>query len=45
MIDIIYNELFILGNEVIFYTFLGVISLIILITIILVIKEVRNAHK
>lgn len=45
MIDIIYNELFILGNGVIFYTFLGVISLIMLITIILVIKEVRNANK
>ena len=42
----IFNKYLIFGNETIFYTFLGIISIIILITIFLIIKEVKkNEYK
>jgi len=42
----IFNKYLIFGNEIILYTFLGIMSLIILITIFLIIKEVKkNEYK
>ena len=41
----IFNKLFIAGNEYLFYTFLGIIIVIIVATIFLVIKEVHNDNK
>lgn len=40
MIDYYYNDVFIRNNELVFYIFIGVMLLIMLITLILVIKEV-----
>ena len=45
MISVIYDDFYIRNHEIIFYTFIGVIVLIILLTIIFVLKEVKNVNK
>lgn len=45
MIKWIYNSFFIKDNEVLFYVYLSFIILIILLTIYLVVKELKNVNK
>lgn len=45
MIKCIYNSYFIKGNEILFYTYLLIIVLIILLTIYFVVKELKNVNK
>lgn len=45
MIKWIYNNFFIMENEILFYLYLIVIVLIILLTIYLVVKELKNVNK
>lgn len=45
MVKIIYNDFFIRHNEIIFYSFLAIMALIMILTVIFVIREVRSNYE